>query len=137
MLHDIFFSDEERGSSESPQKNASSSSSVPNNSNMNNATAGNHSQGGPSANRKLGSFMTARMPQKQRELFERIEQQHSVQHEQEDIVEGGLDDTPINPNNVNWYSSDEDGETPSAEKIQGQGLVRICKILLFRHLMFV
>lgn len=116
-------SDEERGNSESLQKNVNSSSSVSNNSHVNNATTGSHSQGGSSSNRKLGSFMTARMPQKQRELFERIEQQHSVQHEQEDITEG-LDDTPINPNNVNWYSSDEDGETPSSGKIQGQGGVR-------------
>lgn len=122
--HYLFVTDEERGSSESPKKSGSSSSSVSNNPHMNNATTGSHSQGGPSANKKLGSFMTARMPQKQRELFERIEQQHSVQHEQDDITEGGLDDTPINTNNVNWYSSDEDGETPSTGKLQGQGLVR-------------
>ena len=76
--------------------------------------------------------MTARMPQKQRELFQRIEQQHSVQHEQEDTTtEGALDDTPTNSNNVNWYSSDEDGETYSAGKMQGQGLVRNSGCLLF------
>lgn len=116
--------DEERGSSESPQKNpGSSSSTAPNISNVNNAIG----QGGPTTNRKLGSFMTARMPQKQRELFQRIEQQHSVQHEQEDTAtESALDDTPINPNNVNWYSSDEDGDTPCGPKIQGPGLVRNC-----------
>ena len=71
--------------------------------------------------------MTARMPPKQRELFQRIEQQHSVQHEQEDATtEGALDDTPLNPSNVNWYSSDEDGETPCSNKMQGQGMVRNC-----------
>lgn len=119
-----FVSDEERGSSESPQKNPGSNSSTgPSISNVNNTTG----QGGPTTNRKLGSFMTARMPQKQRELFQRIEQQHSVQHDQEDAAtEGALDDTPINPNNVNWYSSDEDGETPCGAKMQGQGLVRNC-----------
>ncbi|KAG0703191.1 Protein suppressor of sable [Chionoecetes opilio] len=111
---------EERSSSESPQKNPSSSSNTASNiSAMSNAAG----QGGPTSNRTLGSFMTARMPQKQRELFQRIELQHSVQHEQEDTAtDGALDDTPINPNNVNWYSSDEDGETSCVSKMQGQGL---------------
>ncbi|XP_042213829.1 protein suppressor of sable-like isoform X1 [Homarus americanus] len=85
-----------------------------------NITPGSSSQSGSSGNRKLGGFMTARMPQKQRELFQRIEQQHSVHHDQDDaLVDGGMDDASTSAN-VNWYSSDEDGDGASLSKAQGQ-----------------
>ncbi|KAK8739950.1 hypothetical protein OTU49_003281 [Cherax quadricarinatus] len=79
-------------------------------------------QAGASANRKMGSFMTARMPQKQRELFQRIEQQHSVHHDQEDpLADGGMEEVSPCTSNVNWYSSDEEADNASFTKTQGQG----------------
>ncbi|XP_045605880.2 protein suppressor of sable isoform X1 [Procambarus clarkii] len=86
-----------------------------------NVNSDNSSQAGLSASRKLGGFMTARMPQKQRELFQRIEQQHSVHHDQDDsLVDGGMDEASTSASNVNWYSSDEDADNPSLSKTQSQ-----------------
>lgn len=88
-----------------------------------NMTTSSPSQSGPGSSRKLGGFMTARMPQMQRELFQRIEQQHSVHHDQEDITADVTMDE-ASTSNVNWYSSDEDGDGSSLAKMQGHNLSR-------------
>lgn len=86
-----------------------------------NITTSSSSQSGPGTSRKLGGFITARMPQMQRELFQRIEQQHSVHHEQEDTpADVAMDEASASTSNVNWYSSDEEGDTTSPSKTQGQ-----------------
>ncbi|KAK3890450.1 hypothetical protein Pcinc_005607 [Petrolisthes cinctipes] len=83
-------------------------------------------------NRKQISFMpmSARMPQKQRELFQRIEQQHSLHADQESMGgEGMTEDAPAatatgaattpvgSPTNVNWYSSDDDADTTAPSRM--------------------
>lgn len=83
-------------------------------------------------NRKQISFMamSARMPQKQRELFQRIEQQHSLHADQEDMGgEGMSEDVPAaatsagaadSATNVNWYSSDDDVDTAAPSRMHSQ-----------------
>lgn len=82
---------------------------------------GNSSHMGPNPGRKLGRFM-AGMPQKQRELFQRIQQQHSVHDDQEEGTGemGGVDDSAPGTSNVNWYSSDEEGDGSSPTKLHAQ-----------------
>lgn len=86
--------------------------------------------------RKQISFMamSARMPQKQRELFQRIEQQHSLHADQEDMGgEGMTEDVPAaatsgaaadSASNVNWYSSDDDVDTAAPSRMHSQ----VCKV---------
>ena len=64
--------------------------------------------------KKLGGMMAC-MPQKQRDFFQRIQQQHSLQDD-DDMMEGNMDDAGAGASNVNWYSSDEDGEGPSSNR---------------------
>lgn len=86
---------------------------------------GNSSHMGPNPGRKLGRFM-AGMPQKQRELFQRIQQQHSVHDDQEEGTGemGGVDDSAPGTSNVNWYSSDEEGDGSSPTKSHAQSAMQ-------------
>ncbi|XP_063603915.1 zinc finger CCCH domain-containing protein 4-like [Penaeus indicus] len=86
---------------------------------------GNSSHMGPNPGRKLGRFM-AGMPQKQRELFQRIQQQHSVHDDQEEGTGemGGMDDSAPGTSNVNWYSSDEEGDGSSPTKSHAQSAMQ-------------
>lgn len=79
-----------------------------------NIPLGNSSQSGSSTGGRKslgrGGLNTSRMPQKQREFFERIEQQHAVHHE-EGLGEGIADDMMGGSGDVSWvYSSDEEGD---------------------------
>lgn len=106
-----------RGSPITPNTSSCSESMTsPNSNNM--GAGGDHGPGNamqhPSPGKKLGGMMAC-MPQKQRDFFQRIQQQHSVQDD-DDVMDNNPDDAGPGTSNMNWYSSDEEGDGPSPSK---------------------
>ncbi|KAK7067914.1 hypothetical protein SK128_006877 [Halocaridina rubra] len=68
-----------------------------------------------SPGKKLGGIMAC-MPQKQRDFFQRIQQQHSVHEDDEVPMDSNIEESSAGASNVNWYSSDEEGDGSSSTR---------------------